>query len=66
MISNSMCRDVLNSLGNRDATLARAVYSLDDDVDHFSFFLLRLLRRVALDPAIGNQLGLDPLDCLEY
>lgn len=66
MISNSMCRDASNSLKNRDATLAKAVYSLDDDVDHFSFFLLRLLRRVALDPTMGNQLGLEPLDCLDY
>ncbi len=66
MISNSMCRDALNSLGNRDAPLARAVYSLDDDVDHFSFFLLRLLRQVALDPSMANQLGLEPLDSLDY
>lgn len=66
IISNSMCRDAFNSLGSRDAKLAKAVYSLDDDVDHFSFFLLRLLRRVALDPTMANQLGLEPLDCLDY
>jgi len=66
VISNSMCRDALNSLRNKDAALARAVYSLDDDVDHFSFFLLRLLRRVASDPAMANQLRLEPLDSLDY
>jgi len=66
MISNSMCRDALNSVGDRDVALAKAVYSLDDDVDHFSFFLLRLLRQVALDPTMANQLGLQPLDCLDY
>ncbi len=65
MIANSMCRDVLNSLKNQDATLAKTVYSLDDDVDHFSFFILRLLRRAALDPALANQLGLEPIDCLD-
>ena len=65
MIANSMCRDVLNSLKDQDATLAKTVYSLDDDVDHFSFFILRLLRRAALDPALANQLGLEPIDCLD-
>lgn len=66
LISNSMSRDALNSLKNRDAKLARAVYTLDDDVDHFSFFLLRLLRSAALDPALANQLNLEPIDCLDY
>jgi len=66
LISSSMCRDALNSLKNRDAKLARAVYTLDDDVDHFSFFLLRLLRSAALDPALANQLDLQPIDCLDY
>lgn len=64
-IANSMCRDVLNSLKDRDATLAKTVYSLDDDVDHFSFFILRLLRRASLDPALANQLDLEPIDCLD-
>jgi phosphate uptake regulator len=30
------------------------------------FFLLRLIRVAAINPSIGNQLGLDPLDCLDY
>ncbi|MFQ5888047.1 MAG: PhoU domain-containing protein, partial [Candidatus Hydrothermarchaeales archaeon] len=64
-IANSMCRDALNSLRDQDATLAKTVYSLDDDVDHFSFFILRLLRRAALDPALANQLGIEPIDCLD-
>jgi len=65
MIANSMCRDVLNSLRDQDATLAKTVYSLDDDVDHFSFFILRLLRRATLDPTLANQLDLEPIDCLD-
>lgn len=66
LISSSMCRDAFNSLKGRDATLARAIYTLDDDVDHFSFFLLRLLRSAALDTALANQLKLMPIDCLDY
>ncbi|MCW4051589.1 MAG: AbrB/MazE/SpoVT family DNA-binding domain-containing protein [Candidatus Bathyarchaeota archaeon] len=66
LIASPMFRDALNSLKNQDAKLARAIHTLDDDVDHFSFFLLRLLRSAALDPALSNELGLEPIDCLDY
>jgi len=66
LIAHSMCRDALNSLKNRDVMLAKAVLSLDDDVDHFSFFLLRLLRNAARDPSLANQLGIEPLDCMDH
>ena len=66
MISHSMCVDALNSLKNRDTMLAKAVYSLDEDVDHFSFFILRLLRNAAQDSVLANELGIDPLDCMDY
>lgn len=65
MIANSMCRDALNALKNQDSALARAVYSLDDDVDHFSFFIIRLLRRAAMDSALAEHLSLEPIDCLD-
>lgn len=65
-ISHSMCLDALNSLKNRDTMLAKAVYSLDDDVDHFSFFILRLLRNAAQDSVIANEFGIDSLDCMDY
>ena len=66
LISSSMCKDVFNSLETRDAKLAKAVYTLDDDVDHFSFFLLRLLRSATLDTVLANQLELLPIDCLDF
>jgi len=65
-ISHSMCVDALNSLKNRDTMLGKAVFSLDDDVDHFSFFILRLLRNAAQDTVIANELGIEPLDCMDY
>ncbi|MEM3731539.1 MAG: PhoU domain-containing protein [Candidatus Bathyarchaeia archaeon] len=65
-ISSSMCRDAFTALKNQDAGLAKSVYSLDDEVDHFSFFILRLLRGAAVDPTLANQLGLEPIDCLDY
>jgi phosphate uptake regulator len=66
LISHSMCVDALNSLKNRDVALAKAVFSLDDDVDHFSFFILRLLRNAAQDSALANELGIEPLDCMDH
>ncbi len=65
-ISQSMCRDALNALQNQDAMLAKTVSSLDDDVDHFCFFIMRLLRHAAQDSVLANQLGLEPLDCMEH
>ena len=66
LISHSMCEDAFTSLKNRDVALAKAVFSLDDDVDHFCFFLLRLLRNAAQDAALANELRVDPLDCMDH
>jgi phosphate uptake regulator len=66
IISNSMIRDVLSSLETQDPLLAKTTFQLDDDVDHFSYFMLRLLRRAALDPALANQLDIEISDCLDY
>jgi len=65
-LSNSMCKDVLSALKNNDVELAKTVYALEDEVDHFAFFILRLVRKAATDPALANQLNLDALDCLDY
>lgn len=66
LISQSMCEDIFTALKNGDQELAKAVFSLDDDVDHFMFFILRLLRDAAQDPVLANELRVDPLDCMDY
>ena len=66
LIAQSMCEDAFSSLKNRDVALAKAVFSLDDDVDHFCFFLLRLLRNAAQDAALANEFRIDPLDCMDH
>ncbi len=66
LISHSMCEDVFTALKNRDVALAKSVFSLDDDVDHFAFFILRLLRNAAQDPILANELRVDPLDCMDH
>ena len=66
LITYSMFRDTLNALKNGDKTLAESVIPLENDVDQLMFFLLRLIRSSAQNLSLGNRLGLDPLDCLEY
>jgi phosphate uptake regulator len=66
LISYSMCEDTLTALKNNDIALAKSVFSLDDDVDHFSFFILRLIRKAAQDAALANELRIDPLDCMDH
>ena len=65
-LSSSMCRDVLSALKNNDVELAKTVNTLDDEVDNFSFLLLRLVRKAATNPTLANQLNLDALDCLDF
>lgn len=65
-ISSSMVKDAFEALKRQDASLARSVYTLDDEVDHFTFFLLRLLRMAASNSFLANQLSLEAVDCLDY
>lgn len=66
LISHSMCEEVFNALKNNDVSLAKSVFSLDDDVDQFAFFILRILRNAAQNPVLANELRIDPLDCMDY
>ena len=65
-ISNSMFQDVLTALENQDPMLAKTTLQLEDDVDHFSYFMFRLLKRAAEEPAFANQLDMTISDCLDY
>jgi phosphate uptake regulator len=66
IITYSMSRDILRSIEDWDIELPRSVVSLEEDVDQLTYFLTRLIRGAALNPSLANQLGLDPLDCLDY
>jgi len=66
IISSSLIEDVLSALETQDPLLAKTAYQLEDDVDHFSYLMLRLLRRAALEPAVANQLNISISDCLDY
>jgi phosphate uptake regulator len=66
LISRSMCEGALTALKNNDVALAKSSYSLDDDVDHFAFFIVRILRNAAQDPHLANELRIDPLECMDH
>ena len=66
MISRSMCEGAINALKNGDTALAKSVFSLDDDVDHFAFFILRILRNAAQDPHLAKEIHVDPVDCMDH
>ena len=66
LISRSMCEGALTALKNNDVALAKSSYSLDDDVDQFAFFIVRILRNAGQDPHLANELHVDPLDCMDH
>ena len=66
LITLSMCSDVLKAMKSWDLELARSVVALEEDVDQFMFYLMRLIRSAAIDPALANHLQVDMLDCLDY
>ncbi|TFH19072.1 phosphate uptake regulator PhoU [Candidatus Bathyarchaeota archaeon] len=66
IITLSMCHDTLKAMQSWDLELARSVVALEEDVDQFMFYLMRLIRSAAIDPALANRLHVDMLDCLDY
>jgi len=66
LISRSMCEGAFTALKNNDVALAKSTFSLDDDVDHFAFFIVRILRNAAQNPHLANELHIDPLDCMDH
>jgi phosphate uptake regulator len=66
LIASSMVEGAVNSLQSGDLELARSVMTLDEDVDHFAFFILRILRDAAQNPILANELNVDPLDCMDH
>jgi phosphate uptake regulator len=66
LISQSMCEEIFSALENNNIELAKSVFSMDEDVDRFTFFILRLLRKAAQDTVLANELRVDPLDCMDH
>ncbi|MEM3872372.1 MAG: phosphate uptake regulator PhoU [Nitrososphaeria archaeon] len=64
-ITYSMFSDLIKALENYDYDLAVAIISLDDEVDNFSYLLLRLLRTVLTYSSTPEQLKVSRNSCLD-
>ena len=66
IITSSMSKDVLKAMREWDDDLARSIITLEEDVDQFTYFLMRLLRSSVENPSLATKLGLTMRDCFDY
>jgi phosphate uptake regulator len=67
VIAASMHRDAIIALGTEDFTLAREIVDMDDEVDRFNLYIIRLLKVAVTDGHILKEIGLkSPRECLGY
>jgi phosphate uptake regulator len=67
VIAASMHRDSITALGTDDTHLAREIVSMDDEVDRFNLYIIRLLKVAVSDSYILKESGLkSPRECLGY
>jgi phosphate uptake regulator len=58
VIAASMHREAVRALGSDETLLAREVVTLDDEVDRFGFYIIRLLKATAMNPYSIEEIGL--------
>lgn len=67
IIAASMHREALEALSVEDTNLSREIISMDDEVDRFSLYIIRLLKVAVVDRHILKESGLNtPRQCLGY
>ncbi|MFH0851102.1 MAG: phosphate uptake regulator PhoU [Candidatus Bathyarchaeota archaeon] len=67
IIAASMHRDSITALGTEDTHLAREIVSMDDEVDRFNLYIIRLLKVAVSDSYVLKESGLrSPRECLGY
>lgn len=67
VIAASMHRDSIAALSSENPQLAREVVSMDDEVDRFSLYIIRLLKAAVSDAHVLREVGLrTPRECLGF
>lgn len=67
IITTSMHKDAITALEENNYGLARTVVKTDDEVDRFSFYIIRQLKYAVGDSQVIKDIGLKtPRDCLGY
>ncbi|MFH0897062.1 MAG: phosphate uptake regulator PhoU, partial [Candidatus Bathyarchaeota archaeon] len=67
IIAVSMHKDAVDSLRDMNFELAKEVINNDDEIDRFSFYVIRQLKAAVEDEKMLREIDLDnPKDCLGY
>lgn len=67
VMAASMHRDAVQTLSSDNPRIAKEVVNMDDEVDRFSFYALRLLSVAITDAYVLKESGIvTPLQCLGY
>ncbi|MBD3173139.1 AbrB/MazE/SpoVT family DNA-binding domain-containing protein [Candidatus Bathyarchaeota archaeon] len=67
VIAASMHRDAIIALGTEEVSLAKEIVAMDDEVDRFNLYIIRLLKVAVVDGHILKESGLkSPRECLGY
>lgn len=67
LIASSMHRDAIAALRADDSRLAREIIAMDDEVDRFNLYIIRLLKVASGDNYVLRESGLNsPRECLGY
>ena len=67
IIAAAMHRDSIVALGMDETHLAREIVAMDDEVDRFNLYIIRLLKVAVTDGHILKESGLkSPRECLGY
>jgi phosphate uptake regulator len=65
-LAAGMHRDGVNALVDGDLNLAKSIIVRDDEVNRLYFLLVRILRTIIQNPSLSENLGVRPIDCLDY
>jgi len=65
-ISNDMLNDALESLLDHDLKRSKLLEMREGDMDRLYFYMVRILRKSALNPALRAALKLSSLELLDY
>jgi Na+/phosphate symporter len=67
IIAASMHRDAVSTLAEDNSQLAREIVAMDDEVDRFGLYIIRLLKAAVVNAGILKEIGLgSPRESLGY
>jgi len=65
-IASGMHRDVVAALIDGNVQMAKGIMARDDEGNRLYFLLVRVLRTIVQNPGLSENLGVSPIECLDY